>query len=155
MTNDQPNYLCNDDDLNSLTDYFTAALAGEESKSRLRQMWEQEIGIIKATRMATDARHAGESPICKICASGKQEPFCIGCERLREHDAIIRRDEQKRLLRLIKEWQRKHCYWFRLPHTDGEQRYHFDPAAFKEFLESLVVTNPTSELKKDGEQKHG
>jgi len=52
MTDDQPNYLCNDDDLNSLTDYFNAALAGEESKSRLRQMWEQEIGIIKVTHPA-------------------------------------------------------------------------------------------------------
>ena len=52
MTDDQSNYLCNDDDLNSLTDYFTAALASEESKSRLQQMWEQEIGVIKATRRA-------------------------------------------------------------------------------------------------------
>jgi len=62
MTNDdQPNYLCNDDDLNSLTDYFTAALAGEESKSRLQQTWEQEIGIIKATRTAT--KQTGPIPI--------------------------------------------------------------------------------------------
>ena len=152
MTDDQSNYLCNDDDLNSLTDYFNAALADEESKSRLQQMWGQEIGVIKARRMDTDARHAGKSPICKICTSGEQEPVCIGCERLREHDATIRRNEQRRLLRLIKEWQRKHCYWFRLPHTDGEQRYHFDPAAFKEFLDSLVATDPTPELKTKGDE---
>ena len=150
MIDDQSNYICNDDDLNSLTDYFTAALAGEESKFRLLQMWEREIRIIKATRMGTDARRAGKSPICKICTSGEQEPFCVGCERLREHDTAIRGGERKRLLRLIKEWQRKHCYWFTLPHTDGEQRYHFDPAAFKEFLESLAATDPTLELKNKG-----
>ena len=62
MTHDQSTYLCNDDDLNILTGYFTAALAGEESKSRLQRMWEQEIGIIKATRMAAKQY---ELPACE------------------------------------------------------------------------------------------
>ena len=62
MTDDQSTYLCNDDDLNSLTDYFTAALAGEESKSRLQQMWEQEIGIIKAGRRAVATRKNETEP---------------------------------------------------------------------------------------------
>lgn len=208
MTDDQSTYLCNDDDLNSLTDYFTAALAGEESKSRLQQMWEQEIGIVKATRAATKKqsgpyRFKDEEPdLTSISNCIKKEPIVITpeiCtlfwnyradsghlyhllfdlvgeefvtshelwesisrvldewqtpEEKQAHDNKIRKDEQKRLLRLIKEWQRKHCYWFRLPHTDGEQRYHFDPAAFKEFLESLVATDPVPGSKKDGEQKY-
>ena len=45
-----------------------------------------------------DTRHTGESPICEICKSGKQEPFCIGCERLQEHDAAIREDERNRVI---------------------------------------------------------
>ena len=45
-----------------------------------------------------DTRHTGESPICKICKSGKQEPFCIGCERLLDHDAAIREDERNRVI---------------------------------------------------------
>ena len=195
MTDDQSNYICNDDDLNSLTDYFTAVLAGEESKSRLQQMWEQEIGIIKAmrTETATVPQQGQEyflitkeelDQIKNDCAF-PETPNCDGCEYagdfdpvrasgvgcvfkganalmdeiikrslLKEHDSVIQKDERKRLLQLIKEWQRKHCYWFRLPHTGGEQRYHFDPMAFKEFLDSLVATDPVPGSKKEGEQKH-
>ena len=185
MTDDQSNYICNDDDLNSLADYFTAALAGEESKSRLQQMWDQEIGIIKATRYAPVIQrqeltgNQNTPDDCEHCVqykspmTGKQVYMCglrdnSSCKEVKAegkchfarkfyqqdltgHDAVIRRDERKQLLRLIKEWQRKHCYWFRLPHTDGEQRYHFDPAAFKEFLESLVATDPVPGSKKEGE----
>lgn len=83
MTDDQSTYLCNDDDLNSLTDYFTAALAGEESKSRLQQMWEQEIGIIKATRQdkkkqSMSDRYKDEEPdLTPISNCIKKEPIVI------------------------------------------------------------------------------
>ncbi|MDD3983940.1 MAG: hypothetical protein PHU54_08360 [Candidatus Omnitrophica bacterium] len=83
MTDEQPNYLCNDDDLNSLTDYFNAALAGEESKSRLQQMWEQEIGIIKATgqdkkKQSMSDRYKDEEPdLTPISNCIKKEPIVI------------------------------------------------------------------------------
>lgn len=50
-----------------------------------------------------DTRHTGESPICKICKSGKQEPFCIGCERLLDHDAAIREDERNKVLNAVRD----------------------------------------------------
>ena len=83
MTDDQPNYLCNDDDLNSLTDYFNAALAGEESKSRLKQLWEQVIGIVKATRQdkkkqSMSDRYKDEEPdLTPISNCIKKEPIVI------------------------------------------------------------------------------
>jgi hypothetical protein len=88
MTDDQPNYFCNDDDLNSLTHYFNAALTGEESKSRLQQMWEQEIGVIKATRTAAkryelpacgpDKPYGMPShPAAKICTECHASTCCV------------------------------------------------------------------------------
>lgn len=97
MTDDQSNYICNDDDLNSLTDYFTAALAGEESKSRLQQMWEQEIGIIKATHAGTvTVPQQGQEyflitkeeldQIKNDCAF-PETPNCDGCEYAGDFDS--------------------------------------------------------------------
>ena len=85
---ERSNYLCTDDDLNSLTDYFNAALTGEESKSRLQQMWEQEIGIIKATQRAAKQYElpACESdkpygipshPATKICTECRASKCCV------------------------------------------------------------------------------
>ena len=83
ITDDQSTYLCNNDDLNSLTDYFNAALAGEEPKSRLQQMWEREIGIIKATRQdkkkqSMSDRYKDEEPdLTPISNCIKKEPIVI------------------------------------------------------------------------------
>lgn len=44
MTTDE----CIREGLSGLTDYFEAALSGEESKAALRRMWDQQMGIINA-----------------------------------------------------------------------------------------------------------
>ena len=55
----------------------------------------------------------------------------------REHDAAIAQTTREEVLNEIKTWMRKHCYWFTPSRSLDEQRYHFDPVAFGEFLLSL------------------
>jgi hypothetical protein len=37
----------------------------------------------------------------------------------------------------IQVWIHSHCYWYYINGRDGEQRYHFEPAKFREFLDEL------------------
>lgn len=41
-------WIALEEDIAALTDYFIAALEGNESKTRLRQMWKQETDIIRS-----------------------------------------------------------------------------------------------------------
>ena len=43
----QKEYICNEDDLGCLHDYFVAAIAGEDI-SELPRLWNQEIGVIRS-----------------------------------------------------------------------------------------------------------
>ena len=40
----------------------------------------------------------------------------------------------------VVKWKRKNCFWIRVDPLTGQKRYHFDPAQFDEFIESLRST---------------
>lgn len=46
LPKDTTNLECINEGLKGLSDYFNAALEGEESKAALRRMWDQQIGIL-------------------------------------------------------------------------------------------------------------
>jgi hypothetical protein len=80
---------------------------------------------------------------CAICPC--RVPGCEGeCKEYlnqKEHDAQVARAatlaENKRLLDAIKEFTRRNGYWWRI--REDEQRYHWEPAKFDEFLKSLRI----------------
>lgn len=43
---DMTNIRCIDEGLKGLSDYFNAALEGDESKAALRRMWDQQMGVL-------------------------------------------------------------------------------------------------------------
>jgi RNA polymerase subunit RPABC4/transcription elongation factor Spt4 len=60
---------------------------------------------------------------------------------IEQHDAQVARAatlaENKRLLDAIKEYARRNGYWWRV--REDEQRYHWEPAKFDEFLKFLRI----------------
>lgn len=69
------------------------------------------------------------------CGSGKcpSHTKMVACVKYQYNPCASRGE----IIKAIKHWQRKHCYWFDLRKGDGEKRYHFDPVAFSEFLDRL------------------
>lgn len=69
-------WICLEEDLSALTDYFIAALEGNESKSTLRRMWHQETGVIRSrvrSRPLSDMcmkRNGAQGQQCQACVDG-------------------------------------------------------------------------------------
>ncbi len=70
LPKDTTNLECIDEGLKGLSDYFNAALEGEESKRALRRMWDQQMGILFA--LLKNCAH-DEQQIAALIAQAKQE----------------------------------------------------------------------------------
>jgi predicted Fe-S protein YdhL (DUF1289 family) len=79
------------------------------------------------------------SPICDRCKTG-QEPFCIGCERLKPHDAAIAKSAREQVLSLLEEWDYYNNRNFGKPHpvfADMIRMVREKPEDVRKHLESL------------------
>lgn len=72
------------------------------------------------------------------------------CDEICQHSRIYspvqmqaaRKAERERVLDTVVAWKRKHGYWFTINAISGEERYHFEPDRFEEFIESLRGGEP-------------
>ena len=83
------------------------------------------------------------SPSTPIRSMREDEDGHISWQRMNEqaladHDAAIR----NATLDEVVKWKRKNCFWIRVDPLTGQKRYHFDPAQFDEFIESLRSSTP-------------
>ncbi|MFA5382622.1 MAG: hypothetical protein WC356_05615 [Candidatus Micrarchaeia archaeon] len=81
----QQEYICNEDDLGCLNDYFYAALDQNEPKTTLIRLWEQEFGVIRS-RPHTSPQ--APRPPCEECIYQAQAASAAKVAREQVLDAL-------------------------------------------------------------------
>lgn len=66
-------------------------------------------------RCQHDTRTHPSTPICDRCKTD-QEPFCIGCERIRSHDIDTATRAREEALSILEEWDYHNNRSFGKPH---------------------------------------
>lgn len=142
LPKDMTNIQCIDEGLKGLSDYFNAALEGEESKAALRRMWDQQMGIMFAL-----LKNYGQAPATDLRILPNGEEYSISqimeIQRyLKEHDAAIAAQAREDVLTEIehireREYVLCNARILTLPNISEKDQYSFMIMGYNKILRIL------------------
>jgi hypothetical protein len=118
----QREYICNNDDLSCLRDYFYAALDQHEFKTDLICMWEQEFGVIRA-RPHLPAPEQGTSKLCfgTITMASECCRACNEIETCKQKQSVLDYQKAEAARTATLAWGSQLCAYLHYSHGENER----------------------------------